>query len=92
MSSGAYRPGWRLHAIGLYAAAMTSWRTGREWPRVLIADDFTRPKDNHASAQTDTPLLPSPIDGAEARLAYVASPELANDSTWEARRMLGGRA
>ncbi|MET8979001.1 UvrD-helicase domain-containing protein [Streptomyces sp. NPDC004539] len=45
---------------------------GREWPRVLIADDFTRSKDNHASDQTNTPPPPDPIDDAEARLAYVA--------------------
>ncbi|WP_318205854.1 UvrD-helicase domain-containing protein [Streptomyces sp. SCL15-4] len=41
---------------------------GREWPRVLIADDFPRPKEDHNEAATPT----DPIDDAEARLAYVA--------------------
>ncbi|MGW0578664.1 UvrD-helicase domain-containing protein [Streptomyces sp. NPDC002920] len=45
---------------------------GREWPRVLIADDFGRPKNTNAGGQTDTPPPPDPIDDAEARLAYVA--------------------
>jgi superfamily I DNA/RNA helicase len=45
---------------------------GREWPRVLIADDFARPKDNTTDEQTNTTRPPDPIDDAEARLAYVA--------------------
>ncbi|MGY5118319.1 UvrD-helicase domain-containing protein [Streptomyces sp. 900105755] len=45
---------------------------GREWPRVLIADDFTRPNDSAADEQTGTTRPPDPIDDAEARLAYVA--------------------
>lgn len=40
---------------------------GREWPRVLIADDFARSDD-----EQDTPRPPDPVDDAEARLAYVA--------------------
>ncbi|MFJ8536839.1 UvrD-helicase domain-containing protein [Streptomyces sp. NPDC093591] len=44
---------------------------GREWPRVLIADDFARPKDN-LDDQSDTTTPPDPVDDAEARLAYVA--------------------
>ncbi|AVV46760.1 DNA helicase [Streptomyces sp. P3] len=45
---------------------------GREWPRVLIADDFARAHDNNASDQADNTPPPDPIDDAEARLAYVA--------------------
>ncbi|MFF7647057.1 UvrD-helicase domain-containing protein [Streptomyces canus] len=45
---------------------------GREWPRVLIADDFARAHDNNASDQADHTPPPDPIDDAEARLAYVA--------------------
>ncbi|RPF30349.1 UvrD-helicase domain-containing protein [Streptomyces sp. TLI_185] len=45
---------------------------GREWPRVLIADDFARPEDETPDEQTDTATSPDPIDDAEARLAYVA--------------------
>ncbi|MFJ4691736.1 UvrD-helicase domain-containing protein [Streptomyces sp. NPDC088766] len=45
---------------------------GREWPRVLIADDFARPKDRNIRGQTTATSSPDPIDGAEARLAYVA--------------------
>ena len=45
---------------------------GREWPRVLIADDFARPENNTSHEQTGTPASPEPIDDAEARLAYVA--------------------
>ncbi|MFH9712880.1 UvrD-helicase domain-containing protein [Streptomyces luteogriseus] len=45
---------------------------GREWPRVLIADDFARPQDNTPDEQTGPALAPDPIDDAEARLAYVA--------------------
>jgi hypothetical protein len=44
---------------------------GREWPRVLIADDFARP-DNTTGEHTDPATPPEPIDDAEARLAYVA--------------------
>ncbi|MEV8597595.1 UvrD-helicase domain-containing protein [Streptomyces sp. NPDC052012] len=44
---------------------------GREWPRVLIADDFAPAKDNNDD-QTDTTTPPDPVDDAEARLAYVA--------------------
>lgn len=45
---------------------------GREWPRVFIADDFARPKDNTPDEQTGPASVPDPIDDAEARLAYVA--------------------
>ncbi|MET7944142.1 UvrD-helicase domain-containing protein [Streptomyces sp. NPDC005302] len=46
---------------------------GREWPCVLIADDFQRPKTSSPDGgQTDPPTRPEPIDDAEARLAYVA--------------------
>lgn len=45
---------------------------GREWSCVLIADDFARPRDDHAGDHTGTPAQPDPIDDAEARLAYVA--------------------
>jgi superfamily I DNA/RNA helicase len=45
---------------------------GREWPRVLIADDFARPEDSTPDGQTGMAAPPDPIDGAEARLAYVA--------------------
>ncbi|MEV6057727.1 UvrD-helicase domain-containing protein [Streptomyces sp. NPDC052107] len=45
---------------------------GREWPRVLIADDFPYPKD-HQSGEQSSPAPPTEtIDDAEARLAYVA--------------------
>jgi superfamily I DNA/RNA helicase len=44
---------------------------GREWLRVLIADDFARPNDT-ADEYTDNTTPPEPIDDAEARLAYVA--------------------
>ncbi|MDX3643796.1 UvrD-helicase domain-containing protein [Streptomyces sp. MB09-02B] len=43
---------------------------GREWPRVLIADDFARP--DNANDGTSPQARPEPIDDAEARLAYVA--------------------
>ncbi|MFD5652941.1 UvrD-helicase domain-containing protein [Streptomyces sp. NPDC127039] len=43
---------------------------GREWARVLIADDFARP--DNASDSTSPQAQPEPIDDAEARLAYVA--------------------
>ncbi|WP_329047600.1 UvrD-helicase domain-containing protein [Streptomyces violaceus] len=43
---------------------------GREWPRVLIADDFGRP--DNANDGTNPQAQPEPIDDAEARLAYVA--------------------
>ncbi len=45
---------------------------GREWARVLIADDFTPPHSGPPASGTDTPPTPGPIDDAEARLAYVA--------------------
>ncbi|MGW3108340.1 UvrD-helicase domain-containing protein [Streptomyces sp. NPDC001100] len=47
---------------------------GREWPRVLIADDFARSSNDTANDQTgSTPApAPDPVDDAEARLAYVA--------------------
>ncbi|MEU6807726.1 UvrD-helicase domain-containing protein [Streptomyces sp. NPDC046831] len=45
---------------------------GREWPCVLIADDFARPRDNHFGDHTAVPPPPDPVDHAEARLAYVA--------------------
>ncbi|MCZ9341728.1 hypothetical protein NGM37_28610, partial [Streptomyces sp. TRM76130] len=45
---------------------------GREWPRVLIADDFARPENSTPDEQTITAAPPDPIDDAEARLAYVA--------------------
>ncbi|MEV7863707.1 UvrD-helicase domain-containing protein [Streptomyces hirsutus] len=45
---------------------------GREWPCVLIADDFARTHDNHFGDRTGVPAPPDPIDDAEARLAYVA--------------------
>ncbi|MEU7061749.1 UvrD-helicase domain-containing protein [Streptomyces sp. NPDC046197] len=45
---------------------------GREWPRVLIADDFTRPENDALDGRTDTAMPPHPVDDAEARLAYVA--------------------
>ncbi|MER6354680.1 UvrD-helicase domain-containing protein [Streptomyces sp. NPDC001634] len=45
---------------------------GREWPRVLIADDFTRPENDAPDERTDTAMPPDPVDDAEARLAYVA--------------------
>jgi hypothetical protein len=44
---------------------------GREWARVQIADDFTRPKDSDQQDATGRPV-PGPIDDGEARLAYVA--------------------
>ncbi|MFE7834751.1 UvrD-helicase domain-containing protein [Streptomyces sp. NPDC057474] len=43
---------------------------GREWPRVLIADDFAR--SDNASDGTSPQARPEPIDDSEARLAYVA--------------------
>jgi superfamily I DNA/RNA helicase len=47
---------------------------GREWPRVLIADDFARSQSDTTDDQTgSTPTpAPDPVDDAEARLAYVA--------------------
>ncbi|HEY8986386.1 MAG TPA: UvrD-helicase domain-containing protein [Streptomyces sp.] len=45
---------------------------GREWPRILIADDFARLEDQTTDGQTNTTRPPDPIDDAEARLAYVA--------------------
>ncbi|WSQ15879.1 UvrD-helicase domain-containing protein [Streptomyces sp. NBC_01231] len=45
---------------------------GREWPRVLIADDFARPDDSNPDDHTVPQASPDPIDDAAARLAYVA--------------------
>ncbi|MFF4041145.1 UvrD-helicase domain-containing protein [Streptomyces sp. NPDC001816] len=45
---------------------------GREWPCVLIADDFARPKQHQPGEPSDPATAPEPIDDAEARLAYVA--------------------
>ncbi|MGW7529812.1 UvrD-helicase domain-containing protein [Streptomyces sp. NPDC054783] len=45
---------------------------GREWPRVLIADDFPRPKELQPQDNCSIAPPPEPIDDAEARLAYVA--------------------
>ncbi|MFE3496478.1 UvrD-helicase domain-containing protein [Streptomyces sp. NPDC059175] len=45
---------------------------GREWPRVLIADDFARPQDPTGDYPTGATPPPDPVDDAEARLAYVA--------------------
>ncbi|MFB6641562.1 UvrD-helicase domain-containing protein [Streptomyces chartreusis] len=45
---------------------------GREWRRVLIADDFARSEHHAADEQTDVAMPPAPVDDAEARLAYVA--------------------
>jgi hypothetical protein len=44
---------------------------GREWPRVRIANDFTPPKDTDQQ-DAEGRAVPGPIDGADARLAYVA--------------------
>jgi superfamily I DNA/RNA helicase len=44
---------------------------GREWHSVRIADDFSPPKDTDQRDEQGNPV-PEPIDGAEARLAYVA--------------------
>ncbi|AEN07983.1 MULTISPECIES: UvrD-helicase domain-containing protein [unclassified Streptomyces] len=46
---------------------------GREWPSVLIAEDFARSLDDTTGQTGNTPaLVPAPVDDAEARLAYVA--------------------
>ncbi|MFF7975905.1 UvrD-helicase domain-containing protein [Streptomyces sp. NPDC007905] len=45
---------------------------GREWPCVLIADDFARPKELQPGEPSDPVIHPEPIDDTEARLAYVA--------------------
>lgn len=45
---------------------------GREWPRILIADDFARLEDQTTDGQTNTTRPPDPIGDAEARLAHVA--------------------
>ncbi|MEV6886186.1 UvrD-helicase domain-containing protein [Streptomyces sp. NPDC051135] len=47
---------------------------GREWPSVLIAEDFARsPNDTADDPAGSTPApVPDPVDDAEARLAYVA--------------------
>ncbi|WUR86808.1 UvrD-helicase domain-containing protein [Streptomyces sp. NBC_01262] len=44
---------------------------GREWANVKIAGDFTAPKDTDQKDENGRPV-PGPIEGAEARLAYVA--------------------
>ncbi|MGW5249865.1 UvrD-helicase domain-containing protein [Streptomyces sp. NPDC004129] len=44
---------------------------GREWPCVVIADDFTPPKDSDQEDANGCPV-PGPIEDSEARLAYVA--------------------
>lgn len=44
---------------------------GREWRSVRIADDFTPPKDTD-QVDSKGKAVPGPVDGAEARLAYVA--------------------
>ncbi|MEV6781194.1 UvrD-helicase domain-containing protein [Streptomyces sp. NPDC051098] len=44
---------------------------GREWARVRIAGDFTRPTDADQPDAKGHPA-PGPIDDSEARLAYVA--------------------
>ncbi|MFG2134989.1 UvrD-helicase domain-containing protein [Streptomyces sp. NPDC048751] len=53
------------------AVSTTHKAKGREWPRVLIADDFARSQNKITDDQTNTPAS-NPIDDAEARLAYVA--------------------
>ncbi len=45
---------------------------GREWSRVLIADDVTPEDNGPADSDDGAPTPPEPIDEAEARLAYVA--------------------
>ncbi|MFG3078691.1 UvrD-helicase domain-containing protein [Streptomyces sp. NPDC048225] len=45
---------------------------GREWSRVLIADDFAPGGNGPADSDDGAPTPPEPIDEAEARLAYVA--------------------
>lgn len=45
-----------------------------ECPCALIADGFTRDKDNDPSTPTESMAPPGPIDDAEARLAYVWPP------------------
>ncbi|MDH6703036.1 UvrD-helicase domain-containing protein [Streptomyces sp. MAA16] len=45
---------------------------GREWPRVLIAEDFARLQNPAGEEQTGATTPPDPVDDAEARLAYVA--------------------
>ncbi|MYS24839.1 UvrD-like helicase C-terminal domain-containing protein [Streptomyces sp. DvalAA-14] len=44
---------------------------GREWTRVRIADDFPQPKDTDQRDANGNPV-PTAIDDADARLAYVA--------------------
>ncbi|MCI4078838.1 UvrD-helicase domain-containing protein [Streptomyces sp. MMS21 TC-5] len=44
---------------------------GREWPTVQIGNDFRPPKDDEEPDAQGRPV-PGAIDGAEARLAYVA--------------------
>ncbi|MQY40936.1 ATP-dependent DNA helicase Rep [Streptomyces sp. RB17] len=44
---------------------------GREWPCVLIADDFRRPQSRQLEDHS-SPAVNYPVDDAEARLAYVA--------------------
>lgn len=46
---------------------------GREWPSVLIAEDFARSLNDTTGQTGSTPApVPEPVDDAEARLAYVA--------------------
>ncbi|MBH5133251.1 MULTISPECIES: UvrD-helicase domain-containing protein [unclassified Streptomyces] len=45
---------------------------GREWSRVLIAEDFARLQDPAGEDHTGATPPPDPVDDAEARLAYVA--------------------
>ncbi|GAA0684034.1 hypothetical protein GCM10009536_13700 [Streptomyces thermocarboxydus] len=46
---------------------------GREWPSVLIAEDFARSLNDTTGQTGSTPApVPDPVDDAEARLAYVA--------------------
>ncbi|MEU5797328.1 UvrD-helicase domain-containing protein [Streptomyces sp. NPDC047813] len=45
---------------------------GREWPHVLIADDFRPPKDRQPADQSNPTPPSGSVDDAEARLAYVA--------------------
>ncbi|ANS62278.1 hypothetical protein SLINC_0054 [Streptomyces lincolnensis] len=46
---------------------------GREWPSVLIAEDFARSLNDTTGQTGSAPApVPEPVDDAEARLAYVA--------------------
>jgi superfamily I DNA/RNA helicase len=44
---------------------------GREWPVVRIADDFPPPRDTDQDDTEGRPI-PEPVNGTDARLAYVA--------------------